>query len=193
ALLHDFMAYGVGFTGGVYVAAGDIDGDGNADLVTGAGAGGGPHVKVFSGADGSLMDHFMAYSANFQGGVRVALADVSSDGRADILVAPGAGERGRVAAFEGFTGDPLARFVAFPGSTAGVFVAGGMAVAVSPSANSAILSAGSPGPADFTDEHVSDVDSDKQWIGGLILPSLSTDDSEGLQTLEILDLMFSQL
>jgi hypothetical protein len=41
---YDFMAYDPRFLGGVYVAAGEFDGDGNADIVTGADAGGGPHV-----------------------------------------------------------------------------------------------------------------------------------------------------
>jgi hypothetical protein len=36
----------------VRVAAGDLDGDGKADIVTGAGANA-PHVKVFSGATGA--------------------------------------------------------------------------------------------------------------------------------------------
>ncbi|HTW96295.1 MAG TPA: S8 family serine peptidase, partial [Candidatus Methylomirabilis sp.] len=42
-----FFAYGQSFHGGVSVAAGDIDSDGLAEIVTGAGPGGGPHVRVF--------------------------------------------------------------------------------------------------------------------------------------------------
>ena len=46
--LASFYAYDPLFGGGVYVACGDLDGDGLADVVTGAGPGGGPHVRAFS-------------------------------------------------------------------------------------------------------------------------------------------------
>ena len=44
--------FGGGFTGGVRVAAGDVNGDGITDVVVAMASGGG-HVRMFSGADGS--------------------------------------------------------------------------------------------------------------------------------------------
>ena len=49
AVLGSFYAYTPFFTGGVSVAAGDVNGDGVIDVITGAGPGGGPHVKVVDG------------------------------------------------------------------------------------------------------------------------------------------------
>jgi len=45
-----FLAYDPGFTGGVRVAAGDLNGDGLPDIITGAGPGGAPIVEVFDAA-----------------------------------------------------------------------------------------------------------------------------------------------
>ena len=49
-MIRNFFAYDPSFLGGVFVGAGDYNQDGKADILTGAGAGGGPHVEVFSGA-----------------------------------------------------------------------------------------------------------------------------------------------
>jgi len=68
-----FQAYGGGFSGGVRVAAGDLDDDGNDEIVTAAGPGGGPHVRAFND-DGSVTTvSFMAYNVAFTGGVYVAV------------------------------------------------------------------------------------------------------------------------
>src|SRR5439155_24563321 len=72
--LYSFFAYDPSFAGGVRVAARDFNGDGKADIITGAGPGGGPQVKVFSGADGSLLASFFADSPTFTDGIFVAAA-----------------------------------------------------------------------------------------------------------------------
>lgn len=86
-----FFAYGASFTGGVYVATGDVTGDGVAEIITGAGAGGGPQVSVFDGDTGRQLSSFFAYASTVRSGVRVASGDVDGDRRADIVTAPGYG------------------------------------------------------------------------------------------------------
>jgi serralysin len=75
----------------VYVACGDLDGDDRADVIVGAGPGGGPHVRAFSFAGGGIAEiaSFYAYAPVFGGGVRVAAGDVDGDGVADIITGAG--------------------------------------------------------------------------------------------------------
>jgi hypothetical protein len=123
-LRSSFMAYNPLFFGGVYVAAGDIDGDGRADIVTGADTGGGPHVMAFSGADLHVLRSFFAYSPFFTGGVRVAAGDVNGDGHAEIITAAGPGGGPHVRVWDGVTGAEVGGFFAFESTFAdGVFVA----------------------------------------------------------------------
>ena len=89
-LVSRFLAYAVTFRGGVHVAAGDINGDGKAEIVTGAGATGGPQVRVFD-IKGNLISQFFAYDNKFRGGVSVAVADVDGDGKAEIVTGAGPG------------------------------------------------------------------------------------------------------
>jgi hypothetical protein len=102
AVLFDISPFEASFTGGVYVAAGDLNGDGRADLVITPDEGGGPRARVFSGAGfGQLADFFGIEDTNFRGGARPAIADITGDGKADLVIAAGFGGGPRVAVFSG--------------------------------------------------------------------------------------------
>jgi streptogramin lyase len=123
-IIREFVAYSPYFTGGVYLAAGDVNGDGKADIITGAGAGGGPQVSVFSGVNLSLLESFMAYSPYFNGGVRVGYA-LDADGHGDILTAAGTGGGPHVEVLDGLTLAAMDSFYAYnPAFNGGVFIGG---------------------------------------------------------------------
>jgi hypothetical protein len=113
-----------GFLGGAWVAAGDVTGDGFADVITGAGAGGGPHVRIYDGRTGVEARNFFAYEPEFAGGVRVAVGDVTGDGRADIMTGSGPGRAPEARVFEAATVELLSNIVAYtPSFAGGIFVA----------------------------------------------------------------------
>jgi hypothetical protein len=128
-----FFAYSAGFTGGLFVACGDVDGDGVPEIITGADAGGGPHVRVLKldpAAPGGVMPFvdFLAYGSAFAGGVRVAAGNVDGSDRASLILAPGpgGGPHVRVLKWTGAAFTSLAEFFAYvPAFAGGVFVAAG--------------------------------------------------------------------
>ena len=117
-VLRDFLAYEGSFRGGVLVAAGDVDGDGRDDVVTGTGVGGGPRVLVFSGADGRTLENFFAYDDSFRGGVLVASGDLDGDGDDDVVTGTGPGGGPRVRGFDD-RGRELLQFLADDGAFRG--------------------------------------------------------------------------
>ncbi|CAN5634739.1 hypothetical protein BH09PLA1_BH09PLA1_33180 [soil metagenome] len=118
-----FFAY-PGFTGGVRVAAGDVNGDGLADIITGVGAGAGPQVKVFDRNGLNEIRSFFAYDAGFSGGVYVAAGDINGDSRADIITGTGTTST-HIKVFDAVSQAEVRSFFAFPGFTGGVRVAAG--------------------------------------------------------------------
>lgn len=114
--------FGSAFTGGVFVATGDVDGDGRADVVVSQGGGGGL-VRAYS-ADAHLLIHATPFGAGYAGGVTVAAADLTGDGRDDLLVAQAIGDR--VMAFDVAAQALIGSATPYgQGFTGGVFVAAG--------------------------------------------------------------------
>jgi hypothetical protein len=97
-----FFAFDAAFQGGVSVAAGDVTGDGVADIITAAGPGGGPHVRAFSlpGGTPTQVASFFAYDPGFPGGVHVAAADLTGDRVAEIITGAGPGGGPHVLVFD---------------------------------------------------------------------------------------------
>jgi len=89
--LFDFFAFSTEFSGGVDVAGGDFNADGFADIVVGAGPGGGPQVNIFDGQTGNVLTQFFAYDQSFRGGVTVAVGDVDGSSFNSVVTGAGAG------------------------------------------------------------------------------------------------------
>lgn len=76
--LYEFLAYGEGFRGGLDVGAYSATDTTPAYIVTGAGRGGGPHIRVFN-KDGVRTNQFFAYGEGFRGGVHVDIANINEN------------------------------------------------------------------------------------------------------------------
>jgi hypothetical protein len=125
-LVGDFFAFpgsdATTLRNGVFVAVGDVTGDGFADLIFGGGPGGAPRVFVLSGqlvsADNvsgaqaaPVANFFVAGNSSDRGGVRVAAKDADDgDTRADLVVGSGEGSPANVRIYLGksftTTGEP---------------------------------------------------------------------------------------
>ena len=134
-VIDSFFAF-PGFSGGVFVAAGNLNG-GPDELVVAADAGGGPHVKIYSDTDGdgllsdNLVDQLFPFGS-FTGGVRIALGNTSTSTGVDELICaagPGGGPHVVVFSDTDFDGqvsdNPIVEsFFAYGASfTGGVYVA----------------------------------------------------------------------
>ncbi len=106
------LAYDRNFRGGVQVATGDLNHNGNDEIIAAPASSREADIKIFDHT-GKFLRHFLAYPKNFQGGVTITAADLNSDGKYEIITAPARGHFGEVKIFTG-EGILLRSLTAFP-------------------------------------------------------------------------------
>ena len=124
-LLVDFPAFDAAFKGGVFVAAGDVDNNGKAEIIASPGWGSVPVVRVFEGT-GGLLRQFFAYDQGFTGGVHVAAGDADGSGFDRIVTAPSFNGGPHIRVWDG-SGNLQSEWFAYdPNFKGGVNVAAGL-------------------------------------------------------------------
>lgn len=123
-LISSFDAYSGNFTGGVNVAAGDVNGDNICEIAVGPTSGAQP-IRILNAISGAEIQNFFAFSPSFQGGVNVAASDHDRDGYDDIVMSVRGGGPPTVRVFSMFKGINLANFSAYADSYTGGTCVGG--------------------------------------------------------------------
>ena len=108
ALVADLFPEGTTYTNGLYVAAGDLNGDGLNDFAVSRQRGV-TMVREFYNQGGGTFNStadfsFAPYTAKTINGAVIAAGDTNGDGVAEIITAPGAGSAAQVRVFDAQTG-----------------------------------------------------------------------------------------
>lgn len=96
--LKNFKAYSDTNPNNVTLAAANLFGNSEKELIVGAGKGNEPWIKIFD-RQGKQLAKFYAFDKVFRGGVRVAVADLDGDGKIEIVATPGSGLNSEVRIF----------------------------------------------------------------------------------------------
>ncbi len=119
SVIKEYTPFGAKFRGGVRVAAGDVDSNGQTkgiqtqgdfgledDIIVGQGYYGG-QVKVYKGATDTVLKNFSVGGERYRGGVSVAAGYVNGDSYIDIIVGRNSGRPSVVEVFDGLTGQQI--------------------------------------------------------------------------------------
>ncbi|HEY2784103.1 MAG TPA: transglutaminase domain-containing protein [Fimbriiglobus sp.] len=117
-LLPDFFAFEPTLRNGAFVAAGDITGDGKAELAFGGGPSGANRVRVFDVAQllaappfaslddaphSAQLDNFFTGDPSLRGGVRLAIKPIDLSGKAALVAGSGNGEASQILVYTSAT------------------------------------------------------------------------------------------
>ena len=83
------------------VVTADVNGDGTPDYVGASGPGVPNRVEILDGKTLAVLADFSPFEATFTGGVWVAAADLTGDGKADVVATPDQGGGPLVAVYDG--------------------------------------------------------------------------------------------
>ncbi len=123
-LLESLRPFAASFSGGVSVAAADLDGDGKADLIVGTGPGRVAVVKAYRDATSRRLWSVDAFAPLFNGGVSLAAFTPAGTASAEVVVAPGSGAGSQLKVLAGANGALASTFLGASGSAASSVAAG---------------------------------------------------------------------
>lgn len=89
-----------GLQNGYNIATGDVNGDGESEIILSSEKGGEPVIRVYN-KEGELLKEWLAYSKTFKGGVKLVVGDFTGDGQDEIIVSPGPSGGPHVKIFSG--------------------------------------------------------------------------------------------
>ncbi|XOU94402.1 MAG: FG-GAP-like repeat-containing protein [Candidatus Kerfeldbacteria bacterium] len=184
---NQFFAYDEMFKGGVNLTTGDVDGDGNIEIITAPASGGSPDIRIFN-SDGSQVTGFWAYSSALRGGFDVSTGDLNGDSVVDILVTPGEGFGPQIAMFTG-DGTLIGRFMAFADTFKGGINAVVGDVTGDSQSNIIVTPLSNGGPQvrvfDYQGNHVSQFWAYASTLRGSFVPLISDIDQDGTNEIVI--------